>query len=72
MNNRWRRVAELKNWDEFIPINTGSINAVYRHDKASDDYKCVTWADDFKLRSKGFRKGAKHYATKRKEQMKCK
>lgn len=65
MNNRWRRVAELKNWDNIIGITTNKLNEILMYNDELDDYKCVAWADDFKLCSKGFRKGAKHYATKR-------
>lgn len=72
MNNRWRRVAELKKWDEFIPINTGSINAVYRHDKASDDYKCVTWAMTLNFALKVSEKEPSTMQRNDKEQMKCK
>ncbi|HJE41672.1 MAG TPA: hypothetical protein K8V24_07885 [Limosilactobacillus reuteri] len=65
MNNRWRRAAELKGWDNIIGITTNKSNEILMYNDELDDYKCVAWADDFKLRSKGFRKGAKHYATKR-------
>ena len=64
MNNRWRRVAKLNNWNNIIGITTNKSNEILMYDDELDDYKCVAWADDFKLHSKCFRKGAKHYATK--------
>lgn len=42
-----------------MTVISNSKSAVYRYDEQSDDYKCVAWADDFKLRSKDFRKGNK-------------
>lgn len=57
MNNRWKRVAKLNGWNDLIAIMTSTTSAIYRYDVQSDDYKCVAWADDFKRRSKGFRKG---------------
>lgn len=64
MNNRWKRIDKIKrrlirnNFEnDLICIYSSTQRAVYRYDKASDDYKCVAWADDFKPRSKGFRKG---------------
>ena len=57
MNNRWRRVAELNNWNNIIGITTNKSNEILMYDDELDDYKCVAWADDFKLRSKDFRKG---------------
>lgn len=57
MNNRWKRVAKLNGWNDLIAIITNTPSAIYRYDAQSDDYKCVAWADDFKQRSKGFRKG---------------
>lgn len=57
MNNRWKRVAKLNGWNDLIAIITNTQSAIYRYDAQLDDYKCVAWADDFKQRSKGFRKG---------------
>lgn len=65
MNNRWKRVAELNNWNNIIGIATNKSNEILMYDDELDDYKVVAWADDFKPRSKGFRKGTKHYAMKR-------
>lgn len=65
MNNRWKRVVKLSSEVNLMSVISNSKSAVYRYDEQLDDYKCVAWADDFKPHSKGFRKGAKHYATKR-------
>ena len=59
MNNRQRRVVKLSGWVDLMTVISNSKSAVYRYDEQSDDYKCVAWADDFKLRSKDFRKGNK-------------
>lgn len=64
MNNRWRRITKLSNWNNIIGITTNKSNEILMYYDELDDYKCVAWADDFKLRSKDFRKGAKHYTTK--------
>lgn len=47
MNNRWKRVAKLNGWNDLIAIMTSTQSAIYRYDEQSDDYK---------QRSKGFRK----------------
>lgn len=72
MNTRWKRVAQLNNWENTMGIVTDKSNEILMYNNELDDYKTVAWADDFKISHKGFssegfrRMKGKHKAKKRK------